>query len=262
MRRHLTFLFLLLSLLLMLASPAWSARQFNGTNQELVSASAVDHSGQNKLVVAFWLWVDSFTAAGYQRIFHHTDSSGNKVQTVYITPSGVVTFLVQTTPFSFGDKTLDSNPSAGAWHHWVINFDGTVSGSAQIAGVWIDGVSKALTNGGNGSTTTTFPDSTLAFMADPDATWAAGRLAEFGAWGGIQFVQGDVDSLYNSGSGGLATGVQSGGLIRYWKLCGTASPEPATVGGINMTVTGATSAAHPVNTCAAATPIRRRVIIQ
>ena len=39
--------------------------------------------------------------------------------------------------------------------------------------------------------------------------------------------------------------VQSENLKHYWKLCGTASSEPETTGGIDLTVTGATAAAHP-----------------
>src|SRR2546426_981893 len=43
----------------------------------------------------------------------------------------------------------------------------------------------------------------------------------------------------------------------YWKLCGTASPEPATLGGISMTLVGTTSATHPIATCGGGVASRR-----
>ena len=110
----------------------------------------------------------------------------------------------------------------------------------------VDGVAKSLTLGGDNNNTDAFNSTTIALMSrNCTSLFGAGRIAEVAIWGGIQFTQTDVNNLYNSGAGALATSVQAGSLAFYWQILGTASPEPATTGGVNMNVTGTTSVAHP-----------------
>jgi hypothetical protein len=140
-------------------------------------------------------------------------------------------------------------PSAATWHHIVITLDSTAADTDEVVAAWVDGSGQTLTpianNDGGG---TAFPNTTWSFMARNAASlFGAGRIAEIGIWGALNFSQTDVDNLYAAGAGTAASNVQGGSLIHYWQVCGTDSPETATVGGINLTVAGAVNVTHPIS---------------
>lgn len=255
----------LLGIVVLTPLSAWAARQTNGTTQYLNSASALTLA-TTKITVAFWLYWDAFAndsdmAMSYP---HSTSFTAGFV----IQPnqsSGVYEISeLNNAPNAFNVGRI-TRPSAATWHHYVFCMDRTTGAVQSLTCAYIDGSSVAVTDGTVSSlASSNLGSHTLTLMAEDaagtPANFGAGRIAEVAIYSGYLFTGTDATNLYNSGNGALATSVQGGSLAYYWQLCGTASPETATTGSINMTVTGATAVAHPISTCGTARP--RRVIQQ
>lgn len=224
------------------------ARQTNGTNQYLKSASTLDLSAYSKVTVSAWFWVDAF-ANDDRKSLEFGDPSYDSSSGGFLIVPNYATGEIITGHSVGGLYNLGTfpRPSAGAWHHYVVNLDTAAPAAAEIVSAYIDAVSKTLTAVAGDNTSGTYSAAkTLYLMARGGTTdWLAGRIAEVAIYGGITLSQTDIDSLYNSGGGNLATNVQSGSLKYYWRILGNSSPEPNTVGGIDLTVSGATLVAHP-----------------
>jgi concanavalin A-like lectin/glucanase superfamily protein len=247
--------------LLLVASPAWAARQFNGTDQSLQSAATVDLTAFNKLTVAFWLYKDSWADSDRLALELGADSTTDGEFQVNPEFSPTSTFAVTLRgASSTGDRETITRPTGNGphgdpWHHYVVVFDLTASptpGARHITNIYVDGVDQTLTDSLllYNSGVLLFANSIWNVMSRNNASlFTPGRFAELGIWGGINFTQTDVDALYASGTGADATTVQGASLNNYWHLCGTsgASTEPATTGGVDMTVHGATFVAHPIS---------------
>jgi hypothetical protein len=252
---------LLLLALLLLPLPGWAARQFNGTSDYLNSASTLTYGSATKVAVSFWLYWDSFTNGGDVVIESAQIGVESGVGTWTLRPDNESGgFLLQShNGAGSPDNGTITRPSGAAWHHYVINFDVGQTGHHTVS-AFVDGSSATITPSTTQGTTTTFTNKTLYLMSRAGSSrFGAGRLADVAIYTGISLSESDASSL-NSGT--LPTSVQSGNLIYYWKLCGTASPETPTTGAVNLTVTGATQVDHPAAisaSCGAQTFFGRRL---
>lgn len=135
-------------------------------------------------------------------------------------------------------------PATGSWHHLCVTYDGGSVNNDPI--FYLNNTTPTVTELGPGSGTleTNTGVYHIGNRSD-DLRNLNGRVAEFAVWEGTILTAGNVASLYNSGAGARADAI---GVTptTYWRLLGTASPEPNEVGGGSTgTVTGALQQAHP-----------------
>jgi hypothetical protein len=215
------------------------ARQFNGTNQALTAS--INLASATVVSVSFWLWWDAFSNIDdFALEFVNGGSPGGfsvDMGSGYLGGCILVADVNSgTTGNRFGGLT---RPSAAAWHHYLIVFD--VGGNAITS--YIDG-SVVTLNSPSGTSSGTFKASadTLSVMARNGASlWGAGRMADLAIW----------KSGRSSGDAAtLAAGARANTLGTapdwYWRIDGTTSPEPATLGGVALTLVGApTQVADP-----------------
>jgi hypothetical protein len=218
------------------------ARQTNGTDQSLQSASTVDLTAYTKIAIFQHLWWDTF-ANDDDLAYEFGDGTGDRM---FLNPNGSA-FGGNISYFNHnnGGDCIRSwvRPSANAWHRMIVNLDIAQVGAAEIVSVYIDAASQALTNRATFDNTGTYNNRTLNLMSRNNTTlFGAGRIAEFAIYGGINLSGTDATNLETL----RPDQVQSGSLIHYWKLCGLDSPETASIGGINLTVNGATFIDHPL----------------
>lgn len=228
------------------------ARQTNGTTHTLTSAATVNLSGSQKCALSFWLWWVGYANDDDLALDFGTGSSAGGF-TVDPNAASSTRFTVFT--YDAGASNLASTDvnrteiAAGQWNHIVVNFDRALAGGTAVHEFYINGAAAVDNNhNSTGNPTGNFGNLTLYLMSRSGSSlFGAGRIAEVALWSGIELSSGNVSSLYNSGAGVVATSVQSGSLAYYWPLCGAASPEPATTGGVDMTVTGALEVSHPIS---------------
>jgi len=213
------------------------ARQFNGTDQSLQSASAINLSAFTKLSISVWFYSDGF--ANDNDLMMELSPVSSNPGTFAINPnesSGV--FQAEVRGDTAGNRSQFSRPSATAWHHYAFHFDFTEAVN-EVPIIWVDGVSQSLTPSGTDNAGT-FANDVLNFMSRNNAgLFYAGRLAEVAIYGGVLLTQGQVDSLQTTKPHLV------GSATFGWHLDGTTSPEPNFVGGVDLTVNGATFVDHP-----------------
>lgn len=249
--RRILILALLLSALV-IPGQSDAARQTNGTNQTVISASALNYGSANILSISFWLYWDAF--ANDDDIAVETQSvatGGASDSTFTVDPNAAAgSFLVGVIGGAGGSFVTFTRPSAAAWHHYLVNID--VNSAIDIPTVYLDAASQVLTHTGanNGVGSLIFSNTRkLNLMSRDNASlFGAGRIADVAVWTGVNLSGADATSL---NGGASPTSISPGNLLYYWKLCGDASPEPPTTGSIDMTVTGATQVANPTAIAAA-----------
>jgi hypothetical protein len=218
------------------------ARQTNGTNQGLQSAT-LSLGAPSKLALAYWLWWDAFASASDVAVEYgpewNIEASAGLLSTPDYTDGTFVNGCGDTVGISL--RTF-VRPSAANWHHYVHNFDLALS-SEDYINSYIDGSLASLTTLFTTNPTSTFGNKALNLMCRNNTSlFGAGRIAEVAIWAGVNL---DATEASNLAGGTLPTSIQAGSLKHYWKLCGTSSPEPDSVGSASMTVNGATFVAHP-----------------
>jgi hypothetical protein len=221
------------------------ARQTDGISHSLQSASNLSLGAPSKLAVSYWLWWDSFSnnnAIAIESTANYNSNPGAFI----VNPNDSATSAYQSALKGAAAEYNDGNfarPSAASWHHYLHNYD-TGLATNEYIDAYLDGSLQTLSRVLNDNTTVTFIDSLLNLMSRNNASlFGAGRIAEVAIWGGVNLTGTDATDLFNGTK--LPTDIQAGSLKHYWKLCGVASPEPATVGSVAMTVNGATFVAHP-----------------
>jgi len=113
-----------------------------------------------------------------------------------------------------------------------------VGASATDRAVYIDGGSK----GTNATSNTPSGLASTRLGKDHDNNNALdGRIGEGAIWN-VALTDAEVARL---AKGIHPFKVRPANIVAYWPLWGRNSPEPDCVGGFNLTVTGATQAAHP-----------------
>jgi hypothetical protein len=226
------------------------ARLFDGINDCLTAT--VDLAAAPIISVAFWLWRDAFAV-------------NDSIALEFMNAGSVGGFTVDAgSAYGGGTTIVAVDPTGGnkfagyawgsdaAWHQYLLVFNLT----ADTIVVYVDGsVDPPLSS--SGTTTGTFKTTsdTLFFMCRNAASlFLAGRLAEVAIWTSA-LSAGDATNLgVNKYAPPL---VAPGSLLHYWKLEGSASPEPDGQGSADATVTGAVSTTHPPGIVYSLGPTRR-----
>lgn len=227
------------------------ARQFDGTNDYLVSAANIDLSSGNKLTVAYWLWWDSFVNGGDHALEftanleaseggwdHRPDAASSDMRTIYGKMSGFNQWHVQ---------VIVSRPSAAAWHHYMLTYDRTAQDPYANSKIYIDGslASATYSHAGVAPDSSNWVSDLLYVMSRGGTTeFGAGRVADLALWNNSLLTATDAVNMAAGYHPNNATKV-SVTPTQYWPLLGTASPEPATIGGVALTVSGAVFVADP-----------------
>ncbi len=242
---------LLLALVLLLVSawPASAARHGIAAADDLLSASTVDLSAYTKGTWAAWVKTDNNAVIDGKYIINFGYPSNGSFAMVADDATGLSEVLVKdasgTSLYTF------PQPTSNVWHHWVVNVDWSLAGANKIPNVWVDGASQTLTNVTATAGAGPFGNLATRLQSVDGASYPQqGSLAEVAFWGGINFSLADAQALYNAGAGVVATSVQNASLKEYWQLCGIAQPEPATTGGITLTlgsVNGPLGIGHPIS---------------
>jgi hypothetical protein len=227
------------------------ARQTDGISQYLVSASALALSGSSKLTVGSWMWWDAFSTVG-NCLLQYGDSGVSSGE-MFVKPNnsnGDFLIAVHDASYTPAIYPAISWPTSGTWHHYILSIDRALAGAAQITNFWLDGSAPPPGyNIGAADVSSNWGNFLLYLMTYDSAPvtggYGAGRIAEVVLYSGYNFTGTDAGNLYNGGAGRDARTVQT--PTYYWPLLGQTSPEPALVGGIAMTVSGATAAAHPIS---------------
>lgn len=212
------------------------ARQFNGTNQSLQSASNIDLSAQSVITVAFWMWWDTFASDNDLAIEFTAQQELNKG--FIVNPNQASGVFQIGLGGSGSEEWSDSctRPSAAVWHQYIFQIDRATPANA----LWIDNSSQSLSTLSHiASSYTNFGNALLNVMCRNNASlFGAGRMAELAIYSG---------TLTAGQRASLQTSVPSvvGSPLFYWPIAGVASPEPSLAGGIDLTVNGATYALDP-----------------
>lgn len=220
------------------------ARLTNGTNQSLESGSALAFSSATQLTISTWLYWDAFSndnMVALESSSNYNSGADGAVRFIMIPNDSVsAKFAVNVKGVGY-NKSEFTRPSAGVYHHYMMLFDLNVAN--EVPNVYVDAVDQTLTHSASTDNTGPFSDQVLYAMSRGNASlFAAGRIAEIAIWTGINLSAANATSLFG---GALPSTIAAGNLAYYWKLCGQTSPEPPAVGGIDMTVNGATFVGHP-----------------
>lgn len=248
-------LVLMLSALLF-AYPANAARVFNGSSQSMESASSIDLSGTNVVTISWWFKATTWPSSSYEYHFElGTDASSVNDAFNY----GDYNAATQT-PLLLGNVGIvaaDYSPdiATGQWVNYVAIFDKSKPGGAgsEEVAYYVDGSAQTADTwtGQSTNNTNNFGNRILYFMARASSSmWRDGEIADIAIWTS-SLSGGNISSL---ASGTLPSAI-SPSPAYYWKVCGSASPEPASIGGINLTLVGGpTQSSHPstiTSSCAA-----------
>ncbi len=223
------------------------ARRFDGSSDYLTSASTINLSGTATLGISVWFWIDAYVTSGAYTISFDTGGAGVAGGFRWVADGGGASQGMSTWNASetLTNTATFSNPSPGGWHHYVFNFDRSLT-ATDVHVVYVDGVSQTIAYSPAGNPTGNFGNLTLSPMGTSAAfTKQKGRMAELALWS-TELTSGNVTSLYNGGLGADPRSVAAGTLVAYWPICGLTSPEPAVVGSTPLTVTGTVFAEHPI----------------
>lgn len=223
------------------------ARSFNGTSDFLQSASALSAiSGKNYLAIGFW--VKTTFAADDDMLLELSANANSNAGGVMIlgNESGANKVLIKSTLTSTqAPESQFTAPSDNVWHHLLFDMDLASPGGGYDYNLFIDGVAQTRTAGANISTAgDTFGSYVLNVMSRNGASlFADGALADLCIWNPATPMT--AVEAGNLAAGARANTVRSGEILYYWPLSGTSSPEPASVGGISLNVTGSVQTTDP-----------------
>lgn len=212
------------------------ARLFDdASSQYLEIDSAV--VGDEPLTLACWFNSDNVTAR-QTAIYVGDKASADKHYWCLVLQGSFAAKPVSAITRGAGGEsaaTTSTGYSANTWHHACAVFAANNDRAA-----FIDGGSKA-TNTGN-QNVGTVDRTSLGRLGDATPSgYLSGLLAEAAIWNAA--LTDDEVALLAKGVSPLL--VRPEALVAYWPLIGNYSPEIDRAGGFNLTVTGATKAAHP-----------------
>jgi hypothetical protein len=222
------------------------ARSFNGLNQALQSAAVLASlDGRQRVAIGCWIKSDFL---GDDDILWETGANSNAVDGTFrlvISASGpelAPIASINGSPINAGNTSVRStiNPTGGDWHYLLVNYNlaNTGSGSLyEVESIWVDGVDRSGANLGAPNNTGTLTSQILNLMArNGSALWADGELSDVTIWGGIAPLGLEENTDLYAGRRGKT--IRSADVLYNWKLVGDESPEPASVGGIALTLVG------------------------
>lgn len=193
------------------------ARSFDGSST-LVKTPAASLSGTKKASVAFSAYVSSWVVDARLVCYGGSifDASGG-LYAFYDGNGGRGIHIGTRDAGGFATRYTTSVPSTGAWHHYVITVDRSLSGSAKIVALYVDGTAQSLTNNDAAGNTNNFMSSLFTLFGEPDngTNRSAGRISRFAAWGGVVLSAGEALSL---AQGAPPSYVQGASLLGDWLL--------------------------------------------
>ena len=141
-----------------------TAASFNGTSS--FASAAIDLTAQNKITLEFWLKEASWgttDALGFEFSTNQNTNAGTfLVDPNLSTPSGNVNFGVSKGDGTNYNQGSIPQPSANAWHHFVMLLDRTVSTPPTA---YVDAVVKTTTPSINTTMGDNFASNTLYIMS-------------------------------------------------------------------------------------------------
>lgn len=227
----------LIATLLLLASPAWAAMEFNGSTDKATGALSNPSIATPPFSLCCWFKVDSATAQ------HGLLSLGDSAGTVNW-------FALQAAGHQAGDPvgatattTTQGNAfsstgfSTGTWHHGCAVFTSTSSRTAYIDG------GSAVTNTDLVAPTSIDDAGIGTIKRSTDCCFTDGQIAECGWWTNYALSAAEVATL---AKGYAPPCVARANLGDYWPMVRDATaladlfsaPEP-------LTLTGGTVVSHP-----------------
>ena len=120
---------------------------------------------------------------------------------------------------------VTTTPSTGAWHHWLMVYDGSQATQGDRIRIWLDGVAQTLAWVGGTPPITYAVTSTRNFTVGADGDGnipQAGAIKEMAVYSAVLGAA-DATEFYNSGSGvDHLTASNSADLEAYWRFNNTA----------------------------------------
>lgn len=207
------------------------ARAFSGGVQHLQGSPPVTAV---PFTVSAWVYATSTVDANRTIVSISDSGAGNHRFWMYVTATNSVRCQVYN-----GSATGTATASASL----------TINGWQHVCAVFASATSRAIyLNGGNKGTNATNSTPTAGNLTNCNVSilpgfgfYWTGYIGEVGIWN-VAFADQDVADLFTKVSPPL---VHPEALVHYPPLFGAFSPEPDLVGGLNLTVTGATAADHP-----------------
>lgn len=225
------------------------ARSFNGSS-DFVS-TAINLSAFNKISIGFWLNWTTFAnddklalefstnyGANSGGFIIDPDSNGPSAGTFYIGFNGNGGLSV----------AHFTRPSAGVWHPYLFQIDGTQSNNANLTFpfIYVDGASQTVIADINSATAHNMGNYTLYSMSRAGTTlFGAGSMADLAIWG-VLLTAGEALALAR----GIRPGAIRPSSLTVWQpMDGLTSPEPDLSGNAkNGTLTGTAYAPGPPTT--------------
>jgi hypothetical protein len=210
------------------------SRSFDGATTSLDNTSGVPASAA-PLTLVCW-FKPAAIGSTYTLLALNTSSGGNHQFELVVQSTNEVRAEARDT--SSSQATTTGTVNNGAWNMCGAVFTSTTSRAAYLNGEL----------GTGGTPTTTRTPSGMNEIRIGKSRSGAGAFNQFangligfaGVWN-VALSESDLDTLYNSGSGGVdpAT-IQGPNLVARYDLNTNTSPEPDDVGSLDLTVTAAT----------------------
>lgn len=226
----------LLAVLLVAALPVLPARDFDGTDDEIILPDAALWDSLTAVTVSVWVNVDSVSTRS-DFFTRWGDGVGNSSWNLLqgVTLRRAEFFLTDGSSYmSSGADTADL--PTGVWIHLA----GTWSSGGPIR-LWRNGVNTASSGNLTFTTPNTAIQPRIGNTAETTPRPVNGRIAEVAIWN-VALTANEMIALANGTS---PSQVRRSALLGYWPLWGAASPEADLSGNRNNgTVTGAVAADH------------------
>jgi len=215
------------------------ARTFNGSSDNLQSASTIDLTSTDSISLAFWLYADSFSGT----------SSILETSAAYSSNVGALWVLINSSEVQFRNFVAGASnechitpPSAAAWHHYVITWNSSTN--PQVCKAYVDGAADSAVSDSVANSGGTYGNYTLNVMSRNAASlFTAGRISDIAIWKSI-LTAGNAATLAACGDPDSLT------PDFYWEIK-QVSPETPNAGGVKLTVTGTSNSASNCTTAPA-----------
>ena len=188
-------------------SNVYSVR-LDGTDDDINCGNVTTFNGVNKASISAWFKTSS---SSFMYLIAKYATSGDRQFQVLILPNTRIDVYFVNIGFRSTD-TIDLDD--GEWHHFVLSYDGTLSGASR-AKVYIDG--SALTNQGFSAPTSLSTTSTNLLIGNTGnvVTHWNGEIDEVSLWTKA-LSSSEVTDIYNSGVPTDLTG--EAGLAHWWRM--------------------------------------------
>lgn len=213
------------------------ARLFDNASSQYLSVSGSCGLTSGPFSFAAWFYPDEYAASVIMSLEGHPLYNQNSLYQTSANPFKVGVYYLGEGGTGRDVQTPNTG-TTNAWHHAVGCF------STASRDVYLDGG----TAGQDSTSDAPNPDfgtptTDIGRRNDGDPLYFSGRIAEVGIWNVVLDAT-DITNLYTNKYCPLL--VKPGNLVAYWKLAGTASPEPDDKNDYDLTLYNSpTQADHP-----------------